>query len=127
MQFDELDVLGALTNLLKTLKETKKIRWPTYASVLKMLDESDVYQNQKLTYLDQYKWIYNEEYCSAVFSCILNRLAWSDMQLLLVTVLATHGWKKLLADEEKLLDENSCPTESPYLGVERLLTRFSGF
>ena len=41
MQSDEIDILGALTCLLKTLKETDKlssvplVEWPTYAAILK--------------------------------------------------------------------------------------------
>ena len=57
MQSDEVNILGALTSLLKTLKETEKLgskpldQWPTYAGTLgKCTDEdgSKVYQCQEL-------------------------------------------------------------------------------
>ena len=55
MQSDEVDILGALTSLLKTLKETNKLssrpldQWPTYAATLRKITEeegSKVYQCQ---------------------------------------------------------------------------------
>ena len=57
MQADHLDILGAFTNLLRTVKETNKLnvklldQWPTYAATLKKITESDgewVYQGQML-------------------------------------------------------------------------------
>ena len=54
MQADELDILGALSNLLRTVKETNKLntipldQWPTYAATLNIIDENEekVYQGQ---------------------------------------------------------------------------------
>ena len=55
MQSDEVDILGALTCLLKTLKETDKLatkpleEWPTYAATLQKFtkeDSSTLYQFQ---------------------------------------------------------------------------------
>ena len=43
MQADEMDILGALTNLLQNIKETNKLntkpldQWPTYAAMLKKI------------------------------------------------------------------------------------------
>ena len=57
MQSDEIDILGALTGLLKTLKETNKLaskpldQWPTYAATIRKVTEEDgskVYQCQEL-------------------------------------------------------------------------------
>ena len=141
MQFDELDILGALSCLLKSLKETKKLmsmnldQWPTYSSVLKKLAEDDgetnVYQEQKLSRLEQYKTFYSDkykEYCSAVCVCIQSRLAWSDLQLFrdIITLLASQGWQKLLEEEEIFLSQSEADDshENPYLAVERLLTSF---
>ena len=47
MQFDEIDILGALTSLLRTLKEVDKLAskraWPTFAATQKKLtEEGDV-------------------------------------------------------------------------------------
>ncbi len=57
MQADELDILAALTTLLRTIKETEKLsslqlsQWPVYSSTLKKLteeNETKVYQCQEL-------------------------------------------------------------------------------
>ena len=56
MHADQLDVLGSLSNLLRTLKETKKLstrpleQWPTYATTMKITDKNEekVYQGQVL-------------------------------------------------------------------------------
>ena len=57
MQSKEVDILGALTGLLKTLKETDKLaskpldQWPTYAATLRKCTEEErhtVYQCQNL-------------------------------------------------------------------------------
>ena len=45
MQSDELDIVGALTSLLRTIKETEKLRslplaqWPVYFATMKKLKE----------------------------------------------------------------------------------------
>ena len=47
MQANKLDILGALSNLLKTVKETNKLnagpldQWPTYAAMLKITDGNE--------------------------------------------------------------------------------------
>ena len=116
MQFDEIDVLGALSCILKSLKE--KIGFYKFRgglcsnSIIKKLSylkkrEKNVYQKHKLSHLEQHKKIYSDKYkkyCSAVSACIQSLLAWSDLQWFqYVTVLAIQG---------------------PYRGVKCLLTRF---
>ena len=69
MQDDELDILGALTSLLRTVKETNKLmakpldQWSRYNGVLKKMVEEDgeknVYQMQKLENLEQSKKVYS--------------------------------------------------------------------
>ncbi len=94
MQSDEVDILGALTSLLKTLKETDKLaskpldQWPTYATtVRKCTDEEGhtIYQCQRLTKYSEAQTYYSskyEEYCHSVSHCIKSRLSWSDLQLM---------------------------------------------
>ena len=57
MQADELDILGAVSNLLRTMEETNKLntrpldQWPTYAATMKKItdkNEEKVYQGQVL-------------------------------------------------------------------------------
>ena len=57
MQSDEVDILAAVTSLLKTMKETEKLRskpfdqWPTYAATMKKISSEDkekVYQCQEI-------------------------------------------------------------------------------
>ena len=78
MQSDEVDILGALNALLKTLKETDKLaskpleQWLTYAATLaKCTDEEGhkVYQCQKLKKYSEALTYYSskyEGYCSGV-------------------------------------------------------------
>ena len=65
MQADEMDILGALTNLLRTIKETNKLNmkpleeWLTYAAMLKKItlneDGEAVYQGQAKLFKDSLK------------------------------------------------------------------------
>ena len=57
MQSDELDILAALTSLLRTIKETEKLRslplaqWPVYSATLKNVKDENgqkVFQCQNL-------------------------------------------------------------------------------
>ena len=47
MQADDLDILGALNNLLRTVKETNKLnakpldQWPTFAATMKKITDQD--------------------------------------------------------------------------------------
>ena len=94
MQEGDVDVLGAFSCLVRTVKEVEELsskgleHWPTYSAVLKKLTNSDgetEYQLQTLTRVVQAKVYYSadvEEYCSSVTSCLKPRLAWSDLQLI---------------------------------------------
>lgn len=57
MQSNELDILAALTSLLRTVKETEKLsllplaEWPTYSATLKRVEDENgkkVYQCKEL-------------------------------------------------------------------------------
>ena len=93
MQSDEVDILGALSGLLKTLKETDKLaskpldQWPTYAATLGKCTEAGdtVYQCQEFKkYSEAQRYYYSkyEEYCSSGSQCIKSRLSWSYLQLM---------------------------------------------
>ena len=64
MQNDEIDILGALTSLLKTLRETETPvtkplkQWSTYSGTLKKLTNADnkvFYQSQEVKHFTQVK------------------------------------------------------------------------
>ena len=94
MQNDEVDILGALTGLLKTLEEIEKLnsklldQWPTYATTLRKCTEEDghtVYQCQQLKKFSEAKSYYlsnYKQYCISVSQCIKSRFSWSDLQLM---------------------------------------------
>ena len=95
MQSDEADILGAMTCLLKTLKETERLSstpldsWPTYAATLsKCIEEEEdkmVYQCQELTRFSQAVEHYTNHYrdfCNQIVHCIKSRLSWSDLDLI---------------------------------------------
>ena len=128
MQNDEVDILGALTGLLKTLKETEKLtskpldQWPTYATTLKKCTEEDghtVYQCQQLKKFSEAKSYYlsnYKQYCSSVSQCIKSRLSWSDLQLMrdIIFMLSSHGWEKVIEEE----------SEAELEAIDRLVERF---
>ena len=78
MQEDELDILGALNCLLRTMKETKKLsvksldQWPTYAAMMKKITEEGsekIYQGETLKKFSEAKSYYQRkysDYCSKV-------------------------------------------------------------
>ena len=90
MQSDELDIVGALTSLLRTIKETEKLRslplaqWPVYSATMKKLKEENgqkVYQCQELKRFNEAELYYtrhHEEFCTQVTECLRSRMAWSD-------------------------------------------------
>ena len=92
MQFDEIDILGVLTSLLKIIKETDKLKsksleeWPTIAGIKKKFRNEDgkvTYQNQELSGFDErYYTNKYQDYCSKVTDCIKSRLAWFDVELM---------------------------------------------
>ena len=93
-QSDEVDILGALNALLKTMRETDRLaskpldQWPTYAATLAKCTcggGDTVYQCQKLQRYPEALSYYSsnyKEYCSAVSMHIKSRLSWSDLQLM---------------------------------------------
>ena len=135
MQEDDLDVLGAFSCLIRTIKEVDKLtskgleHWPTYSAVLKKLMDRDgevEYQLQTLTHVSQAKAHYSDNaagYCSSVISCLNSRLAWTDLQFVrdVVVYLETQGWQKLV-DEEFTPDIDS--ENDPMGPIERLGQRF---
>jgi len=126
MQNDEIDILGALSSLLKTLRETETLatkpleQWSTYSATLKKLTNKDnkvFYQSQEVKHFTQVKDYYMAHYediCRKVSNCIKSRLGWSDLTLMsdIIVVLSTMGW-------EKLIQENN-----PLHKIDRLVTRF---
>jgi len=129
MQSDEVDILGALTSVLKTLKETDKLatkpldQWPTYANTVgKCTNEEGhtVYQCQRLKKYSEAQSYYSskyEEYCHSVSHCIKSRLSWSDLQLMrdIIFMLSSHGWEKLI-EEGNDIDMSA---------IDRLVNRFT--
>ncbi len=91
MQSNEVDILAALTSILKTLQETEKLsskdmeEWPTCAATLKKITrekEDFLYQCQPLKNYPQAKVYYKnhfKEYCSKITECIQSRLRWCDV------------------------------------------------
>ena len=126
MQDDEIDILGALTSLLKTLRETETLaskplsQWSIYAATLKKFTnegERVVYQSQEVKLYRQaveYYLSHYEDICQRVSDCIKSRLGWSDLQLMrdIILVLSTQGWEKLVRENHTLEE------------INRLVTRF---
>ena len=132
MQYDEIDVVAALTSLLKTLREMEKLaskplsQWDTYSTTCaKFVKEGSgsedtseyYYQAQKVKYYriaDQYFVGHYKDYCKGVSQCIKSCLEWFHLELMrdIIVVLNTLGW-------EKLLEENN-----PVDEILRLVTRF---
>ena len=116
MQSDEVDIVGAMSSLLRTVKEVDKLsscgleRWPTYAATLAKITEEDgkrVYQLQEIKCFAQAKDHFTanfNEFCASVTTCFRTRLAWSDLQLIrdIIFVMETQGWQKILDDESEV-------------------------
>ena len=78
MQSDNLDIIGALTCLVRNVKETKRLRdkplcqWPTYSATIGKVvagDGEQVYQCQALKQFSAAQAYYeshNAEYCAKV-------------------------------------------------------------
>ncbi len=127
LQSDDIDILGALTCLLKTLSETNKLssknleNWPTYRATLSKCiseDEQQVYQSQELKKFSVGKLYFESHYidfCSKICECVRSRLSWSDLQLMRDVIFAstTQGWEKAIEEENDLQ------------AVDRLVKRFS--
>ena len=127
MQSDDLDILGAISSVVKSVRDTNKLsstpleKWPTYDYLIKNTSVDDEgqesYQSQELKNYSQAKAHYAalyQEYCVKVVECIKSRLAWSDLDLLrdIIFVLATQGWEKIVEAGE------------PLEAIDRLVLRF---
>ena len=141
MQSHSLDILGALTSLLRTVKETDKLsskalsQWQTYSATVKKIVEEEgesEYQNQELKKYSEAKSYYetnSPQYCLKVTSCIKSRLEWSDMGLIrdIIVMLGTQGWQKLLDDEQVTapqVDDVGVPQVNPMDAIDRLVEHF---
>ena len=119
MQNDEIDILGALTGVLQTLKETNRLgskgieQWPTYAATMRKIvlegeeNDSAMYQCQELKNYSAAASFYtskHKEYADRIVQCIKSRLSWSDLDLMraIIFVLSTHGWEKALEEENDM-------------------------
>ena len=93
MQADELDIVSALTYLLKTVKEIDKLKknpiskWEVYSTIVKKVVREDgkhLYQGQELKRFVEAKSYFEShymEFCHFVVNKLRTRLQWSDMQL----------------------------------------------
>lgn len=144
MQSDDLDILAALTSLLRFMNDVDKLsstpldRLPTYATTLQKCTENDsatFYQSQELKQFVTAKayLISNyKNYCSKVSHCIKSRLAWSDLQMLrdIIFVLATQGWQKLFGEDDtleaidRLVEHFSIPLKKLMFYTEEILNEF---
>ena len=115
LQEDDLDVLGAFSSLVRTVKEINKLsvkpleQWRTYCTTITKLDNGRSYQGQQLKNVTQAKSFFennHQKFCTTVTSCMKSRLAWSDLKLIrdAIFVLATQGW-------QRSLDEDNCESE----------------
>ena len=136
MQEDDLDVLGAFSSLIRTIKEVNKLssksleQWKTYYTMLSKLSDNS-YQCQELRNIMEAKSLYeskHDKYCTAVTTCMKGRLAWSRLKVIedVISVLATHGWQKSIDEENAESDDDDAETqrEDPLAPVERLGQRF---
>ena len=140
MQTEELDILGALTSLLRTVRETNQLgskpieQWPTYSSVMNKIKEEDgdhVYQMQALKRFDLAKTHFDSpkcaELCLKVTTCIKDRLEWSDLDLMrdIIFFLSTHGWQKIVEELDVTgSPHDDDPVDSPLVPIDRLVKHF---
>jgi len=144
LQADELDIVSALTYLLKTVKEIEILKkkplskWDTYTAVVKKVSLTNgkhVYQGQELKrYTDAISYFENHhsEICQLVVENLCTRLQWSNMQLFrdVIFLLATQGWEKILKESDLVVDVsedangdadvNQCSLDA----VDRLVNHF---
>ena len=144
MQSDEIDILGALTGLLRTLKEINKLgskpldQWPTYAATMSKITEEDgtkVYQCQELKIFSAAVGLYSAkygDYTSRVTRCIKSRLSWSDMELMrdIIFMLSTHGWENALEEDndmaaiDRLIQRFAIPLQGAAVDTEEVVKEF---
>ena len=118
MQFDSLDILGALTSLLHTVKSTNILstgslqQWPTYSATLKKVTEENgkfSFQCQVLKSFSEAKCYFEnhyQDYCDKVTNCIKSRLSWSDLTTIqdIIFILATNGWQKTIEEAKSPME-----------------------
>ncbi|CAB3993296.1 zinc finger 862-like [Paramuricea clavata] len=142
MQSNDLDILAAISHIIKTLNETNKLtskpleQWKTYSDTLKKVQQDEKgqseYQTQILTNVEGAKTFLlqnSRSYCNAVTTCIKSRLSWSDLQHLrdIILVLATVGWEKVMdkldahGDQEEIDDTDR---EDPLNAIDRLVEAY---
>ena len=146
LQYDQLDIIAALSSILRTVKETEKLsstpldQWATFAATLKKCTSEDgntIYQCQELKSFASAKAYYEThcvEYCTKVTQCIRSRLAWSDLQLLrdIIFALSSQGWEKAVDEGDKLeaIDRLSerfrTPLEAAGAQIDEIHTEFEG-
>ena len=145
MQLDNLDILAALSSLLRSVKELDKLnstpvaQWPTYASTINKCttneDGTTTYQAQRLKQYDEAKSYFAthcSSYCSKISDCIRSRLAWTDLELLrdVIFVLASQGWQKVMDENEdlgaisRLAEHFRVPLERANTEIDEILTEF---
>lgn len=113
MQSEELDVLKALTSLVKTLQRTNELaskslrEWSTVKNTVGKIttDGPPTYQGQELMKLPQAKSFFEDNYAefsTSIISGIKSRRAWSNLDLMrnIKVMLATFGWEKLSKDND---------------------------
>ena len=141
LQNDEIDILEALTGVLRTLKEIDKLltkpvgQWATYKNVLQRC-EDEVYQLQQLkgfTSATQYFENNGATYCRNVSDCVKSRLKWSDVDMMrsMIAVLNPQGWEKLMNDDDSLDEINiiiqkfEIPLKGAGANVDDILQEFA--
>ena len=140
MQSDSLDIVGALSCLIRTVKETTKLKskplsqWATYSATLKKVTQESgefVYQCQQLKLFSEAKLYYeskNADYCSKVTECIRSRLEWSNLQLIrdVIVVLATQGWQKIIdLDTAAATTQQEEEDSDPLTAIDRVIEHFA--
>ena len=145
MQAEEIDILGALMSLLRSLKEIEKLaglplsHWPTYANTLGAISSenngSNTYQGQTLKRFDETQRYFENhahEYSLNLKQCLISRLSLSDQQLVrdIITVLATQGWEKLVREctqldgLQRLVSHFTVPLEGASIDCSRIPEEF---
>ena len=130
LQNEEIDILEALTSVLRTLKELDKLlskpveQWATYKTVIQKCDD-EVYQLQDIksfSVATQYFKNNGDSYCRKVSDCVKSRLRWSDIEMMraMIVILNPQGWEKLLSQNDDSLDEINTlirKFETPLMGA----------
>jgi len=144
MQDDEVDIVAALTSLLKILREMETLsskpltQWPTYSAIKKKFireGEKMLYQSQEVKsygQAEEYCLAHHEDICKRVSECIKARLGWSDLQLMrdILLILNTQGWEKLIKEkyhlEEllRLISRFKIPLEGAGADTEEIYKEF---